>query len=76
MIRPSTPPILSELQEASSAASQVKALKELKNELIGHEHKKELWIQLGVLTVLARILNSSSKGGKLKTREVDSVKPD
>lgn len=69
MKRPSTPPILSELRTTSSPASQVRALKLLKNELIGHEQKKEKWVKLGILTTLADILNSSKYNGKDKHRE-------
>ena len=69
MKRPSTPPILSEVRTASSPASQVKALKVLKNELIGHEQKKEQWVKLGVLTTLAHILTSTKDNGKNKHRE-------
>ena len=71
MIRPSTPPVLSELRSASSPAGQVKALKDLKNELIGHEQKKEIWIGLGVLIPLARILNSHKSNGKKKHRDIN-----
>ena len=71
MIRPSTPLILSELRSASSSGGQVKALKDLKNELIGHEQKKELWIGLGVLTPLAGILNSYKANGKKKHRDIN-----
>ena len=73
MTRPSTPPILSELRSASSPASQVKALRDLKNELIGHEQKKELWIGLGVLAPLGRILNSHKGNGKKKHRDVNGT---
>ncbi|KAL9125147.1 MAG: hypothetical protein Q9217_005604 [Psora testacea] len=71
MTRPSTPPILSELRSASSPASQVKALRQLKNELIGHEQKKEMWVGLGILTPLVRILNSYKGDGKRKPRDTD-----
>lgn len=70
MTRPSTPPILSELRSASSLASQVAALKALKHEIIGHEQKKELWINLGVLAPLVRILNTYKGNGKRKHRDV------
>lgn len=69
MTRPSTPPILSELRSASSPASQVAALRALKNELIGHEQKKEMWIGLGVLAPIARILNTHKGNGKKKYRD-------
>lgn len=72
MTRPSTPPILSELRSASSPASQVKALRDLKNEVIGHEQKKEIWVGLGILTPLARILNSHKGSGKRKHRDTNA----
>ena len=68
MTRPSTPPILAELQSASSPASQIQALRKLKNEVIGHEQKKQNWVELGVLPPLVRILNSYKGDGKRKAR--------
>ena len=73
MTRPATPPILSELRNASSPASQIRALRDLKNEIIGHDEKKEQWVGLGVVTPLARILNSHRKNGKKKSREVNGA---
>lgn len=72
MTRPSTPPILSELRSASSPASQVAALRALKNEVIGHEQKKEMWVSLGVLAPIARILNTHKGNGKRRHRDVNS----
>lgn len=46
------------------------ALRALKNELIGHEQKKELWIGLGVLAPIARILNTHKGNGKRRHREL------
>lgn len=70
MTRPSTPPILSELRSSSSPASQVAALRALKNDIIGHEQKKEMWIGLGVLAPIARILNSPNSSGKKRNYEL------
>lgn len=70
MTRPSTPPILSELRSSSSPAGQVAALRALKNDIIGHEQKKEMWIGLGVLAPIARILNSHHLSGKRRNREL------
>ena len=66
MTRPSTPPILAELRSSSSPAGQVAALRALKNEIIGHEQKKEMWIGLGVLAPIKRMLNSHKGSGKRK----------
>ena len=73
MTRPSTPPILSELRSASSPASQVAALRALKNEVIGHEQKKEMWIGLGVLAPIARILNTHRGDGKRRHRDLNGT---
>ncbi len=74
MTRPSTPPILAELRSPSSPASQVAALRALKDEIIGHEQKKDMWIGLGVLAPLKRILNTHKGSGRRKHRDdnVDS----
>ena len=72
MTRRATSPILSELKSASSPAGQIKALRDLKNELIGHEQKKELWVGMGVLTPLARVLDLQKGGGKKKNRDFDA----
>ncbi|KAL8719109.1 MAG: hypothetical protein Q9225_003844 [Loekoesia sp. 1 TL-2023] len=64
MTRPTTPPILSELRSSTSPASQVAALRALKTELVGHEQKKRIWVGLGVLIPIARILNTFKGSGK------------
>ena len=71
MTRPSTPPILSELRSASSPASQIKALRQLKNEIIGHDQKKQMWVGLGILAPLVRILNTYKGDGKRRARNSD-----
>jgi hypothetical protein len=74
MTRPSTPPILSELRIPTSPASQLAALRALKNEIIGHEQKKEMWVGLGVVAPISRILNTHKGVGKRRYREPqDSV---
>lgn len=64
MTLPTTPPILSELRSSTSAASQVAALRALKNEIIGHEQNKRMWIGLGVLVPIVRIINTVNGSGK------------
>ncbi|KAL9102474.1 MAG: hypothetical protein Q9163_002374 [Psora crenata] len=74
MTRPSTPPILLELRSASSLASQIKALRQLKNELIGHEQRKEMWVALGVLAPLVRILESHKGDSKRGLGDSDAYR--
>ena len=69
MTRPTLPSILSELRNASSPASQVVALQALKHDIIGHEQKKKLWINHGVLAPIARILSTHKANGKRKHRD-------
>ena len=69
MTRPSTPQILAELRSPSSSASQVAALRALKNEIVGHDQKKEMWVALGVLAPIKRILNSHKGVGKRRHRD-------
>ena len=73
MTRRPTLPVLSELKNASSPAGQVRALRDLKNELIGHEQKKKLWIGMGVLPPLARILTSYEGNGQTTYRDTDAL---
>ena len=58
MARPSPQSIASHLPSLSSPDTRLAALKALKNELIGHEEKKKLWVRSGVLRPLADVLNS------------------
>lgn len=71
MTHPSTSTILSELRSASSPACQIKALRDVKNEIVGHVQKKQIWIGLGVLTPLTRILNSYKGNGKRRHRDTN-----
>ena len=78
MASPAPPPILSELLGASSPASQVTALRQLKNEVIGHRQKKQMWVRLGILTPLTSILNSFKGEGKRRARDAEferSIQP-
>lgn len=65
MGRSSMPPALLELTNPSSPEAQVNALRSLKNELIGHDQRKELAIRHGVVKPLVEILKAEArKGGK------------
>lgn len=56
MTRNSMPSILLRLQTAESLSSQVSVLRELKNETIGHDQRKEAWVRWGIVPMLARVL--------------------
>jgi hypothetical protein len=50
--------ILARLCAASSAGMQAAALRDVKDDIIGHEQKKEQWIRLGLVSQLVRILSA------------------
>ena len=59
------PPLLADLQPSCSLRKRLHALKALKNEIIGHEQTKELWVSLGVLPLVVlnlQELPSSTEG--------------
>ncbi|KAL4804845.1 armadillo-type protein [Aspergillus unguis] len=62
MTRAETPPILLQLQNADSSYSQAAALRQLKNETIGHNQRKETWVRSGLIPVLVDVLASRSSG--------------
>ncbi|KAF2796418.1 ARM repeat-containing protein [Melanomma pulvis-pyrius CBS 109.77] len=65
MGRSSIPPALIELSNPSSPEAQVNALRTLKNEIVGHDQRKELAVRHGVITPLAGLLRTEArKGGK------------
>ncbi|KAF1961155.1 armadillo repeat domain-containing protein [Byssothecium circinans] len=65
MGRSTIPPALIELSNPSTPEAQVNALRNLKNEIVGHEQRKELAVVHGVVKPLARLLRGETrKGGK------------
>ena len=56
MTRSPSPTLLAELQSPTSLSKLNVALVALKNELIGHEQRKKVWIGYGIVPILARIL--------------------
>lgn len=67
-------PILVELQRAQSLSSQIAILRQLKNETIGHDQRKEALVRGGIIPILADILKSRQPIGK-KYAEQDSSEP-
>ncbi|KAF2710878.1 ARM repeat-containing protein [Pleomassaria siparia CBS 279.74] len=65
MGRSSIPPALIELSNPSSPDAQVTALRYLKNEIVGHDQRKELAVRHGVVKPLAGLLRTEArKDGK------------
>ncbi|KAJ9211622.1 hypothetical protein DTO166G4_6761 [Paecilomyces variotii] len=67
MTRAAAPPTLVELQNPESLGAQTAALRRLKNELIGHDQRKEAWIGWGIIPVLSRVLSIKRGSGKRAT---------
>lgn len=64
MTRAAAPSMLVELQNPESVAVQTAALRRLKNELIGHDQRKEAWVGWGIIPVLSRVLSFRRGSGK------------
>ena len=54
--------MLLQLQNADSVSSQILALRSLKNELIGHDQRKEAYIAEGIIPALGQVLSSRWPG--------------
>ncbi|OBT67931.1 hypothetical protein VE03_02528 [Pseudogymnoascus sp. 23342-1-I1] len=62
----STQPILAQIHHPSSSTEHVTALRALKNDIIGHQQRKEAWVSLGILDSIAQASASqeSRQGSK------------
>ncbi|KAH8716958.1 hypothetical protein GQ44DRAFT_688435 [Phaeosphaeriaceae sp. PMI808] len=68
MGRSSIPPALAELSNPSTPEAQVAALQSLKNEIVGHEQRKELAVTHGVINLLAALLRAEARKGGNRRR--------
>ncbi|ORY18006.1 armadillo-type protein [Clohesyomyces aquaticus] len=57
------PPALLELSNPTTPEAQVKALRDLKNEIVGHDQRKEVAVKHGVVRPLATILKAEGRRG-------------
>ncbi|KKZ64909.1 hypothetical protein EMCG_09198 [[Emmonsia] crescens] len=64
MTRAATPQIISDIRDPESTASRIAALRLLKNEIIGHDQRKEAWIGWGIVPLLSQILAGRRGTGK------------
>jgi hypothetical protein len=62
MTRAAAPPILLQLQSSESASSQAALLRTLKNELIGHDQRKEAYVAAGIIPALGQLLSLRGPG--------------
>ena len=72
MVRSASAVVFEELRNPTSSTAQIAALKNVKNELTGHDQRKVIAIKQGLVLSLVQILESSAKaGGKRRTQEVN-----
>ncbi len=65
----SSPPILAQIRNSKTPAEQIVALRALKNDIIGHQQKKEMWVGLGVVEPIVRIMTSNKAQGGQNGKE-------
>ncbi|EFR03412.1 armadillo repeat protein [Nannizzia gypsea CBS 118893] len=53
-----SPQLLDDVRNADSTAGRIAALRSLKNDIIGHNQKKQAWTELGILPLLSDVLMS------------------
>ncbi|KAF5847925.1 hypothetical protein GGP41_009159 [Bipolaris sorokiniana] len=70
MGRSTIPSALSELSNPTTPEAQVAALQSLKNELVGHEQRKELAVTHGIVKPLASLLRAEARKGGKRRRNV------
>ncbi|EEQ90655.1 hypothetical protein RJZ56_003295 [Blastomyces dermatitidis] len=64
MTRAAAPHIISDIQNPESTASRIAALRLLKNDIIGHDQRKEAWVGRGIVPLLSQILAGRRGTGK------------
>lgn len=75
MTKPEPPKLLTEIRSAESSSTRLAALRVLKNDIIGHDQRKESWIEWGIVPLLAGVLESrrtTGAGKKSVAREQSS----
>jgi armadillo repeat-containing protein 8 len=70
MGRSPIPHALIELSSPSTPEAQLNALRTLKNEIVGHEQRKELVVVHGIVKPLAGLLRTEARKGGKKRRGV------
>jgi hypothetical protein len=68
MGRSNIPLALNELSNPSTPEAQIAALQSLKNEIVGHEQRKELAVTHGVVKPLAGLLKAEARRGGKRRR--------
>jgi hypothetical protein len=76
MAKPSAVLILTQIRNPKSIAEQIAALRALKNEVIGHPQKKEMWVRLGILEPIVQVMSGNVHGSQTgKKQQEETAKP-
>ncbi|KAK2879558.1 hypothetical protein FQN49_000751 [Arthroderma sp. PD_2] len=59
-----SPHLLEDVRNADSTAARIASLRALKNDIIGHQQKKQAWTEIGILPLLSEVLSSRHGLGK------------
>ncbi|KAL9109612.1 MAG: hypothetical protein Q9227_005792 [Pyrenula ochraceoflavens] len=71
------PPLWEELQNAGTVQDQLKTLRKLKNEIVGSEQLKKLWINLGIVPAMRHILQTRRRDtGKGISKDLNGDTPE
>ena len=69
MAQTSSLPILAQIRQSGSPEEEIHALRALKNEIIGHEQRKGMWIGLGILEPVVQASTAKANRDGQKTRQ-------
>lgn len=70
MARPtSSPPLLAQIRAAQNHSEQTTSLRALKNDIVGHQQRKEMWLALGLIEPVVRILNANKPPSRRNGKE-------
>ena len=73
MVQGPSPEIIESIRNPTSTEAQISSLKQLKNDIVGHDQRKELVVKQGILDPLVDILASSPRKAAGKRSATNGV---
>ncbi|KAK3304567.1 armadillo-type protein [Chaetomium strumarium] len=64
-----SPAVLSQIRVARSFSEQAASLRAIRDEIIGHDRRKEWWVQNGILELLVKFLENNVQSPRLSGKE-------